>query len=90
MCESTEWYRGLRLGVSLATGLCFGVIPAWPESRLQPSGLRRADCGVSGGRNELRLRGISVIAETAVSLILLAGSGLLVRRFVQTMLVPTV
>jgi len=40
-------------------------------------------------RNGLRLRGISVIAETAVSLILIGRLGPLVGNFVQTMRVPT-
>ncbi len=74
--------------ISLATGICFGAIPAWTASRQQSSGLRPSR-GLSTARNEHRLRGILVIAETAVSLILLAGAGLLIRSFTQTMRVPT-
>jgi putative ABC transport system permease protein len=74
--------------VSLLTGVGFGVVPAWSTSRLDSSGLWRAGRGISGGRNEHRLRGMLVIAETAISLVLLAGSGLLIRSFLQTMRVP--
>jgi putative ABC transport system permease protein len=74
--------------VSLLTGVSFGVVPAWTASRLDSSGLSRSGHGISGSRNENRLRGMLVIAETAISLVLLAGSGLLIRSFVQTMRVP--
>jgi putative ABC transport system permease protein len=74
--------------VSLLTGVGFGVAPAWSASRLDSSGLWRAGRGISGSRNEHRLRGMLVIAETAISLVLLAGSGLLIRSFLQTMRVP--
>lgn len=74
--------------VSLLTGAGFGVFPAWSAARSQPSGLWRAGRGISGGRGEHRLREMLVIAETAISLVLLAGSGLLIRSFVETMRVP--
>jgi putative ABC transport system permease protein len=74
--------------VSLLTGVGFGVFPAWSASRSDSSGLWRAGRGISGGRDEHRLRGMLVIAETAISLVLLAGSGLLMRSFVETMRVP--
>jgi predicted permease len=74
--------------VSLLTGVCFGVFPAWSASRSESSGLLRAGRGISGGRDEYRLRGMFVIAETAISLVLLGGSGLLIRSFVETMRVP--
>jgi hypothetical protein len=60
--------------VSLVTGVVFGVFPAWSASRSDSSGLWRAGRGVSGGRGEHRLRGIFVIAETAISLVLLGGT----------------
>ena len=74
--------------VSLVTGVVFGVFPAWSASRSDSSGLWRAGRGISGGRGEHRLRGMFVIAETAISLVLLGGSGLLIGSFVETMRVP--
>jgi putative ABC transport system permease protein len=77
---------GFAFLVSLTTGIGFGVFPAWSASRLRSSsGLRSAGRGISGGHHEHRLWGMLVIVETAVSLILLAGSGLLIRSFLQTM-----
>src|SRR5207245_3632462 len=71
--------------VSLVTGVVFGVFPAWSASRSDSSGLWRAGRGISGGRGEHRLRGMFVVAETAISLVLLGGSGLLIGSFVETM-----
>jgi predicted permease len=74
--------------VSLLTGVGFGAFPAWKAARLDSSGPCRAGRGISGSRSEHRLRGMLVIGETAISLVLLAGSGLLIRSFLQTMRVP--
>jgi putative ABC transport system permease protein len=74
--------------VSLVTGLLFGVFPAWSAARSDSSGMWRAGRGISGGRGEHRLRAAFVIAETAISLALVGGSGLLIGSFVETMQVP--
>jgi predicted permease len=71
---------------SLATGVGFGVAPAWSAARSDSSlGLWRGGRGISGSRTEHRLHGFFVIAEAAISLVLLASSGLLIRSFVETM-----
>ncbi len=70
------------LGVSVATGMLFGSVPAMFGSRaalgdsLRDGG--RATGAVSGSR---RLRGALVVTEVALSLVLLIGAGLLVRSF---------
>jgi putative ABC transport system permease protein len=74
--------------ISLVTGILFGVFPAWKASRSDASGMWRAGRGISGGRSEHRLRAIFVIAETAISLALVGGSGLLIGSFAETMRVP--
>jgi putative ABC transport system permease protein len=74
--------------VSLVTGVAFGVFPAWSAARSDTSGMWRAGRGISGGRGEHRLRGIFVIGETAISLALVGGSGLMIGSFVETMRVP--
>jgi predicted permease len=72
--------------VSLATGLLFGVLPAWRMSRLDPSlALRDGGRSVTGGRGQHNLHHWLVVAETAIGLILLVGSGLLIRSFVRVL-----
>jgi predicted permease len=82
---------GFALGVSMATGIIFGLAPAVRASRLDlnstlKSGGRTSGSGLNAKRD--RLRGALVIAELAISLPLLAGAGLLVRSFVRLVNVP--
>jgi len=65
---------------SLATGILFGLAPAIQAGR------RRSFEGLKGGRSTegkqpKRLRSALVIVETALSLLLAAGAGLLLRSF---------
>lgn len=76
---------GFALLVSLFTGICFGIFPAWRASKANAALALGRGRVVSSGREEHRIHGGLVIAETAISLILLAGSGLLIRSFVETM-----
>jgi putative ABC transport system permease protein len=72
------------LGISLATGVVFGLLPALSASNpnlnemLKESG-RSATEGGRGGR----LRSALAVAEIALSLVLLIGAGLLVRSFMR-------
>jgi predicted permease len=73
-------------GISLLTGLLFGVVPAWRMSRLDPAlALRDGGRSMTAGRGQHRLHNWLVIAETAIGLVLLAGSGLLIRSFVRVL-----
>src|SRR5262245_27404777 len=75
-------------GLALLTGLLFGLAPAWQASRadLQET-LKDAARGVTSGRGRLR-HGL-VVAEVALTLILLVGAGLLLRSFYQLQQVHT-
>jgi predicted permease len=66
------------LGVSLAVGILFGLAPALRSSRtnLQES-LKEGGRGSTGGRH--RTQSVLVIAQIALTLVLLAGAGLLFR-----------
>jgi len=72
----------LTAAVSILTGVLFGLAPA-----LQASRKRNFDVLKSGrnteGKRPRRLRNILVICETAFSLLLVAGAGLLIRSFEQ-------
>ena len=78
------------LGVALATGLLFGVIPAWQVSRTTP-GEDMADNGPRGsaGRRATRARDALVAVQIGVSLVLLVGAGLLLRSFATLSRVDT-
>lgn len=72
------------LGVSLVTGLVFGVLPALRMSRSAPAqALREGARSVAGGRGQNRLHNGLVIAQTAIGVVLLISSGLLVRSFIR-------
>jgi putative ABC transport system permease protein len=68
--------------IALATGLVFGVIPAFVTTSHSSDALREG--GRHGGSRRLHgaLR-VLVVAEIALSLVLLAGAGLLMRSFVK-------
>jgi len=72
------------LAVSLLTGILFGLLPALQASR--PNLNERLKTGggsATGGTNRQHLRGSLVIAEIALSLVLLVGAGLLIRSFLR-------
>jgi putative ABC transport system permease protein len=68
--------------VSMLTGVLSGLVPAFHLSRSNPSEwLKDGDRGGSGGAGA-RTRSTLVVAEMAISLILLVAAGLLVRSLV--------
>jgi len=80
-------------GLSLATGVLFGLAPAWGVVRTDPNSSLKAGgrSGQSDGGlyvKRHRLRGLLVVSEIALSLILLVGAGLLIRSFVRLQKVP--
>jgi predicted permease len=80
-------------GISLLTGILFGLAPAWRALKVDlnttlKSGGRagQSEGGLRISRHQLR--GLLVISELALSLVLLVGAGLLVRSFVRLQSVP--
>ena len=75
-------------GVSLVTGILFGLAPVWRAIKVDLNSSLK-----SGGRSgntdgglylkRHRLRGLLVVSELALSLMLLIGAGLLLRSFVH-------
>ncbi len=73
---------GYSLLVSLATGIVFGLVPAWQASKVQlEETLREGGRGGSGGTH--RLRSGLVSAELGLALVLLIFAGLLLRSFTE-------
>ncbi len=67
-------------GVSVLTGLLFGLMPAWQAARPDLScALKEGGRGASEGRAHHRWRSLLVVAEVALALVLLAGAGLFLR-----------
>jgi len=77
------------LGVAVTTGILFGCAPALLAGA-QPAGdvLRRETRGGSSGTTSRRVRSALIVLEVAASLVLLAGSGLLVRSFTALQRMP--
>jgi putative ABC transport system permease protein len=70
----------LSVGLSVTTGLVFGVVPAVFATSAANDALRAG--GRHGGRPVVRRTlAMLVVAEVALSLVLLAGAGLLLRSF---------
>lgn len=66
------------VGVTVATGLGFGILPALRACRDGASGLREGSRSGVGGRKE-KMRSALVIVEVSMSVALLIASGLLIR-----------
>lgn len=78
--DSTVLYA--TLGISLLTGIIFGILPALRSSSLQPVTVLKEESGsASGGRKKARLSSILVVAQIAMSLLLLICAGLFIRSF---------
>jgi len=73
---------GFTFGVSVLTGLIFGLLPALTASRSATGeSLKEGGRTATTGRAQQRVRGAFVAAELAVALVLLIGAGLLVKTF---------
>jgi putative ABC transport system permease protein len=72
------------LAASILTGILFGISPALHASRATAADALRQRSN-AGSRRSLRLRAGLVVAEVAVSVVLLVGGALLLRSFVHVM-----
>src|SRR5208282_1784882 len=74
------------LVVSIAVGIVFGLAPAFQVSQTRLSeALKEGGRGSAGSRRANALRKVLVVMEIGVSLLLLAGGGLLARSFLNAL-----
>jgi putative ABC transport system permease protein len=72
------------LVLSVLTGLLFGLAPALSATKLNLNeSLKEGARSISSGRRQHRLRGALVVTEVALALLLLIGSGLLLKSFAR-------
>jgi predicted permease len=66
--------------LAIFTGIIFGILPALRSSSLQPGSILKEESGsVYGGMHKARLSSILVVAQVAMSLLLLVCAGLFIR-----------
>jgi putative ABC transport system permease protein len=73
------------LGVSIATGVLFGVVPALQGTIVDLSQNLKAGFRATWGRGSSLLRSGLVVFQVAISVMLLIGSGLLIRSLAHQM-----
>ena len=70
--------------VSMATGVIFGLVPAWQASHVDlNSSLKSGTRGGAAGETKGRFRNILIMAEVALALVLLISAGLLIQSFAR-------
>jgi putative ABC transport system permease protein len=67
--------------VSLVAGIVFGVLPLPHQMRRPLHGIARSGRGHTSGRDRQAVRKTLIVAQIALALILVTGSGLMLRSF---------
>ncbi|HEY7784068.1 MAG TPA: ABC transporter permease, partial [Pyrinomonadaceae bacterium] len=77
-----RWALVFTFSISIATGVLFGLAPAWHARRLSLNdSLREGGRGIAGLARVKRMRGLLVVSEVALAVMLLVGAGLMLKSF---------
>lgn len=80
IATTPDWrILGFNLGISLLTGIVFGLVPAMHSTRPELAGTLKDQVGSIAGGTSVGLRKTLVAAQVALSLLLLIGAGLFIR-----------
>jgi putative ABC transport system permease protein len=78
---------GFTLAITVAAGILLGLMPAMHQMKIQPNGVLRAASGTpASGLNLIgahRTQGLLIVGQVALAVVLLVGSGLLLRSFIS-------
>jgi predicted permease len=74
---------GFSLGASLLAGVVLGLAPAIHSTKPDVASTLRDESTGGGARGRVTLRNVLVVAQVAVSLVLLVGAGLFLRSYQQ-------
>lgn len=88
---TTDWVSiAFTAAVSLVCGIVFGLLPAWQVSKIGVEPVLRAEGAGGAGTRERRFaRNLLMVAQIALSVVLLTGSGLLIRSFARLRTIDT-
>ncbi len=83
------WVLAFAFGLALVTNLVFGLWPAWQASRTDIHlALKAGAHGSSDAPAARRTRNLLVVAEVAVTLVLLTAAGLVLKSFAKVQALP--
>ena len=81
-----RWVLAYTAALSLLVGLLFGIIPAWQASRTDiHEAIKEGARGDTSSGGRKRVRQMLVVAEVAVSVLLLIGAGLTIKSLYRVL-----